>query len=67
MMTTSRGGFMLRNTDERKKKCLSLMTAFELMRQACGDTCDFCPIVVECERYFRVEPREWEDADRNPE
>lgn len=56
---------MLHNSDPRKKKCLTLTTAIELMRLGCDRDCDFCPIIRECEKYFKVEPREWKYENRN--
>ena len=43
----------------RKDKCFMLKMAIELLVQGCGDTCDFCPIVKECETFFKQDPREW--------
>lgn len=31
----------------------------EALIMACGQTCDYCPIVMICEKCFKEEPRKW--------
>ena len=53
--------------DERSaknKKRILMLHAYDLLKRACGDTCDYCPIVKECDLYFTVEPRKWREHEK---